>query len=152
MVEVMESVPSVWACERYVVHHLMRYRTMLCTTDMRCAPLTCIVHHGAQGGPVLSVSVCVWICETYVVHHFMGTGLRCAPPTCVVHIFVCVFQSSITKALYIGGDTGGKWRLRHFHWNKTPWATPGEPLYTLMKKDETICLYKVYQPRHVITK
>ena len=28
------------------------YRTMLCTIDLRCAPPTCVVHYGAQGGPV----------------------------------------------------------------------------------------------------
>ncbi len=26
------------------------YRTMLCTTDLRCAPPGSVVHHGAQGG------------------------------------------------------------------------------------------------------
>ncbi len=28
------------------------YSTMLCTTDLSCAPSTCVVHHGAQGGPM----------------------------------------------------------------------------------------------------
>ena len=57
---------------------LQKYRAMLCTIDLRCAPPTCIVHHGAHGGPT------VWVCGTYVVHHFNGAELHCAPPTCVV--------------------------------------------------------------------
>ena len=28
------------------------FRTMLYTIDLRCPPLGCIVHHGAQGGPL----------------------------------------------------------------------------------------------------
>ena len=32
---------SVCVCESYIVHHLMG-------TRLRCAPPTCIVHHGAQ--------------------------------------------------------------------------------------------------------
>ena len=31
---------------------LCGYRTTLCTTDLRCAPPTCVVHHVAQGGPM----------------------------------------------------------------------------------------------------
>ena len=34
----------------------------LFTNDLRCASSTCVVHHGAQGGP----NVCV--CGGYVVH------------------------------------------------------------------------------------
>ncbi len=29
------------------------YRTTLCTIDLCCAPPTCVVHHGAQGGPIV---------------------------------------------------------------------------------------------------
>ena len=49
VVEVIELQPSMcvsmWVCETYVVHHLV-------STGLHCAPLTCIVHHGAQGGPM----------------------------------------------------------------------------------------------------
>ncbi len=39
---------------------LRGYRTTLCTTDLHCAPPTSIiVHHGAQGGPVLTYSLVV---------------------------------------------------------------------------------------------
>ena len=34
----------VWFCESYVVHHLV-------CTGLPCVPLTCVVHHDAQGGP-----------------------------------------------------------------------------------------------------
>ena len=54
LVEVIESVVSVCVsvciCGTYVVHHFDG-------TELRCAPLTCVVHHqpalchGAQGGP-----------------------------------------------------------------------------------------------------
>ncbi len=30
---------------------LQSYRDMLSTIDLHCAPLTCVMHHGAQGGP-----------------------------------------------------------------------------------------------------
>ncbi len=35
----------VWVCESYIVHHFNG-------TGLRCAPLTCIVHHGSHGGPM----------------------------------------------------------------------------------------------------
>ena len=34
----------LWVCETYVVHYLNR-------TGLRCAAPTCLVHHGALGGP-----------------------------------------------------------------------------------------------------
>ncbi len=44
---------SVWVCETYVVHQDVGhgYRTTLCTTDLCCAPPSCVVH-GAQGEPM----------------------------------------------------------------------------------------------------
>ncbi len=72
---------SVLVCGTYVVHHFngtelrLRFkndlfsvncarntqvphgyivaRATLCTIDLCCAPPTCIVHHGAQGGPTI---------------------------------------------------------------------------------------------------
>ena len=49
------------------------YRTTLCTTDLRCAPPTCVVHHGARRGPMsvfvnnsdrdgAQYSVCLSVC------------------------------------------------------------------------------------------
>ena len=40
--------PTIWVYETYILHHL-NGKTTLCTTDLHCAPPTCIVHHGAQG-------------------------------------------------------------------------------------------------------
>ena len=51
-------------CESYVVHHFCS--TGSCTSDLRCAPLTCVVHHGAQGDLSLGG-------DTYCL------GLPCAP-------------------------------------------------------------------------
>ncbi len=48
-VEVIEYVLSLflceWVCDSYVVHRLN-------STGLRCAPPTCVLHHGAQGGPM----------------------------------------------------------------------------------------------------
>ena len=37
--------------------HTRLVRVTLCTIDLRCAPLTCIVHQGAQGGPMFVRSI-----------------------------------------------------------------------------------------------
>ncbi len=41
---------TVWVCEAYIVHHFNG-------TALRCALSACVVHHGAQGGPVLEDGV-----------------------------------------------------------------------------------------------
>ncbi len=64
-VEVIESVPSVvCVCVSLWDLHCATsrgYRTSLCTTNLRCAPPTCVVHHGAQGG----------LCQDTMWHHSM---------------------------------------------------------------------------------
>ncbi len=66
-VEVIESVPfvclsvclSLW--ELHCVALPQWYRTAWCTTDLHCAPPTCVVHHGAQGGPITIMHMCLSI-------------------------------------------------------------------------------------------
>ena len=41
----------VWVCWVYCAP-LQRYKAMLCTIDLRCAPSSSIVHHGAEEGPI----------------------------------------------------------------------------------------------------
>ena len=53
--------PSIWICEIYVVHHLT-------SKGLRCAPSTCAVHHGVQGGPVCPREVGV----ANIFHFLMG--------------------------------------------------------------------------------
>ena len=52
-VEVIKLVSSVCVCLGVWDLHCSPpcdYRTTLCTIDLRCAPPTCVVHHGEQGG------------------------------------------------------------------------------------------------------
>ena len=65
-IDVIESIPFV------CVSGFVR-ATMSCTTDLSCAPPTCVVHHGAQGGQ--SYTLCVWVCGTYV-HVSINSGKR----------------------------------------------------------------------------
>ncbi len=56
-VEFIELMPFVCLCESgglWDLHcaPICGYRTMLYTTDLRCVPPTCVVHHDAQGGPM----------------------------------------------------------------------------------------------------
>ncbi len=65
-----ESLLSVCAC-LWNVHcaPLQWHRAMLCTTNLRCAPPTYVVHHGAQGRPYVSKMSSFWAIRTAVVHN-----------------------------------------------------------------------------------
>ncbi len=42
---------------------LQRYRAMLCTIDLCCAPLICVVYHGTHGAPAILISSGFWLAE-----------------------------------------------------------------------------------------
>ena len=54
---------------------------MLCTIYLHCAPSTCIVHHGAQGGPMSVRSAPPSKYRTTLC----TIDLCCVPPTYIVH-------------------------------------------------------------------
>ncbi len=54
-------------CESYVVHHLV-------STGLRCAPPGCVVHHGAQGGPLSVRSGHGWI--VHIIFLWLTTNVQ----------------------------------------------------------------------------
>ena len=93
----------MWVCESYVVHHLVG-------TGLRCAPPTCVVHYGAQGGPTfVKCGGRPWS-NVGVTRHFSffgGSQGTCKKRTLFVHIWWG------TKT-YNGHFTGRYGVLRHF--------------------------------------
>ncbi len=55
-VEVLELVQSVF--ETYILHHFVG-------TGLCCAPLTCVVHHGAQGGLIKIEPFHTWLSSSW---------------------------------------------------------------------------------------
>ncbi len=70
-----------------VQDYIVRHQPALCTTDLHFAPPTCIVHHGAQGGPMSMRSRGHSAYDSVVHNVHTNNGSQCSsvPPYFVVH-------------------------------------------------------------------